>query len=892
MNTNLPIASYKEQIINSINNNDTLIITAETGSGKSTQVPQYLYEAGYNVIVTQPRRIACVSLAERLDEEMNLGQNITNGVVAYHTAFESTRTPDTKILFCTDGLQMARGIKDSKNTVLVLDEVHEWNLNIETLVAWIKRFRKEGHNLKVILMSATIELQELSKFYGYAEYISVPGRTYDVRMLHSMDTIEEIAANYANEGKNVLVFVEGKNEIKSISDDLSDTSRSMLSRKVEVIPLHGQLTVQEQNKCFQKYDCPKIVIATNIAQTSITIPDIDVVVDSGQEKRIEIRNGIEGLFTHPISKADCLQRAGRAGRTKDGIYVLCSNTKLEDRDEFNTPEIQRLVLDKVCLKLMSVDINPLTLEFFHQPAYKNLLESIETLESIGAIKNLTVTNLGKRIIKFPVSVRFARILIEAEKYNCTNKMIKAIAIMETGSLVNRKATTISMHGFEMPVTYSTFTKEHQSDILAEIDIYDNILAFKYKNLKEAGLNKKIFKTIKKFVDKLKDSIQSEIEITDEPMNYSDFIKCIFSGMSDRIFYNNYSYTFESLTEADELYYHLNKGSVVSHAQYVIGIPKTITSTHKIYGYKDTMNLITMASAIDKSNLLELIADKLNIEYDESDIDYDSRHNCFIIPYVSKYNGCIIDRGYKTISEDDDKFSKLSEKFKDIIARENAKRVKIGNNVYEIEYSLWNDNHPIIYIDSEEDIMNSDITTLRDPKGQPVLFKSYYQTNHNLALIRESIMRRKIEFLKDSIIDNLPKGKTGSTKIIINDYLPQIGKKDCSILEYNIIDFKYVGLSLNKESAELTVFNDEDSMISATNDTLKFMIKKTIKQEYNDKKFIVKQNGKRIETKKSIAAKEEFHEYCQEIIAETTKDNFEEQLDFLKEIYTECISQIA
>lgn len=143
MNKNLHVYSKIEDIISAVENFDTVILTAETGSGKSTQVPQMLYENGYDVIVTQPRRIACISLADRVSEEMG----DLSYVVGYHTAFESNRTEDTKILFCTDGLQMAKGIRNVDNTILVLDEVHEWNLNIETLVAWIKKFRSEGNKL-------------------------------------------------------------------------------------------------------------------------------------------------------------------------------------------------------------------------------------------------------------------------------------------------------------------------------------------------------------------------------------------------------------------------------------------------------------------------------------------------------------------------------------------------------------------------------------------------------------------------------------------------------------------------------------------------------------------------------------------------------------------------
>lgn len=220
--------------------------------------------------------------------------------------------------------------------------------------------------------------------------------------------------------------MEGKKEIDGIISDLMKEEVD-----AEILPLHGELPSSEQRLCFNHYDRPKVVVSTNIAQTSVTISDIDVVIDNGKEKRIEVNDGIEGLFVHDISKADCLQRAGRAGRTKNGIYVLCSENSLDEREEYSTPEIQRLVLDKVVLKLMSVGINPLNLEFFHQPSIESLTDSMETLKMLGAIENNKVTKLGMRMIKIPVSVRYARMIIEAEKYECTEQLIKAVSIMET-----------------------------------------------------------------------------------------------------------------------------------------------------------------------------------------------------------------------------------------------------------------------------------------------------------------------------------------------------------------------------------------------------------------------------------------------------------------------------
>lgn len=879
MNKNLHVYSKMDEIISAVENYDTVILTAETGSGKSTQVPQMLFENGYDVIVTQPRRIACISLADRVAEEME----DLSYVVGYHTAFESSMTDDTRILFCTDGLQMAKGIRNIDNTILVLDEVHEWNLNIETLVAWIKKFRADGNRLKVILMSATIELEDLADFYGEAKCISISGRNYDVEKLHknSIEMIRTIAS-YNEQKRNILVFVEGKKEIDDLIKKLTDDYEV----DAEIFPLHGDLPASEQRLCFKQYDRPKIIVSTNIAQTSVTIPDIDVVIDNGKEKRIEVNDGIEGLFVHDISKADCLQRAGRAGRTKDGVYVLCSAVDLDGREEYSTPEIQRLVLDKVVLKLMSVGINPLELEFFHQPSIESLTDSIDTLKMLGAIMNDRVTTLGLRMIKIPVSVRYARMIIEAERYGCTETLIKAVSIMETGSLIDYKAKKQDMFGDDLvKMSYSDFVKENRSDILAEIEIYNNIINYKYENLAKAGINKKVFHRVREFITKLEDSIYSEVELSDETPSKLDFIKCIYAGIPDRLFENEYYAN--NYSDIDGNFYKLKEGSCCTYGyNFVLAIPKTITFKSRCGG-DDTLNILTMATGIKKEEFNEIAPDALTITPDESSTSYDASNNCFILKFRSSIAGFYLEDWYETIRSDDPRFAQLQSTHANLIELENSKRVVIGRNVYEMQTDFW-DKSPYISINRDDDILMSDIKTLKDANGKPVKFKNGFRENFNLDILRQAILKDREKQQIEEVLSRLPKGKTGSIKVIIDEFLSQIGKVDCSIPKLNIELFKYVGLELDKESAAFKVFDDETEAEESTNDTLKFMIKKTITQNYGDKKFIIKRDGKKIETKKTEAAKQEFHEYCQEIIADTTAENFAEQLQFLDEIFNECV----
>lgn len=881
MNKNLPIYETKNEIISAVREHETIILTAETGSGKSTQVPQYLFEAGYNVIVTQPRRIACITLAERVAEEMD---ELCN-VVGYHTAFESNRTPDTKILFCTDGLQMAKGIKDSENTILVLDEVHEWNLNIETLVAWIKKFRKDGGKIKIILMSATVESQSLSDFYGDAACIDIPGRNYDVEKIHDKySSMANVVYKYASAGKNVLAFVEGKKEIKMVIDDLAK-----MNLDAEILPLHGELSAHDQNLCFKHFNRAKVVVSTNIAQTSVTIPDIDVVVDNGKEKRIEVNDGIEGLFVRNISRADCLQRAGRAGRTKDGIYVLCSYSSLEDRDEYSTPEIQRLVLDKVVLKLASVGIDARDLNFFHQPEVESIIKSIETLIMLGALdEQAKITDLGKRMIKMPVSVRFAKMIIEAEKYGCVDKMIKAVAILEIGTLIKPKTPSKNAIFNDDYVTYSDFTKEDKSDVLAEIDIYDAITAFKIPDLNAAGINKKSFFRVKEVVAKLNQVLDGIVELDDNEPSKLDFIRCIAVGIPDQLFMC-YGYD-NDCEDTDRRGYKISRNNCIRHQQFVFGFPRTITFKDR-WGFNQSMDIVTMPSNVTADELIDIVGeDKVKVNYNKSSASYDARTESFIIPYTKQYYNFTLEDSYKTVSKDDEWYEQCKKELGYLVDRENAKRVIINGHVYEIEAPLWG-NHPMLYI-NRKDAIESDLKTLKDSEGRPVEFHCGMHKNVNLDIIRNKIIDEEVKYAETRAMERVPQGKTGSAKLVINEYLDKLGKIDLGVPQYNIVKFKWIGLEIDKQSVAFNVFESEDEMIESTNEALQMLIGKTINQSYSDKNFIIKRDGKKIETKSTQAAKKEFHDFCQEIINETNKDNFAEQLEFLDDVFNECIQQFT
>lgn len=584
----LPITNYKNEIIEAVRSHSFTIISAETGSGKSTQIPQYLADYYEQVIVTEPRIMAAKTLAKRVAEEMEvtLGQE-----VGYRTAFDKCSSPNSNILYCTDGLQLIRTIfsEDNKTkNVLVIDEVHEWNLNIETLVAWCK-FMQGKWNTKVVLMSATLDTDGLSEFFGNdVAVLNIPGNLYEVSMeqRHQISLIDTINENI-NCGKNILVFVPGKKEIADVIYHL-DIENAM------VLPLHGELDWEDQKKCFKHYPVSKVIVATNVAQTSITIPNIDVVVDTGEARISIAENGIQGLFLKPISRSDIMQRKGRAGRTKSGKYFLCSDIPMKYREEYSVPEIQRSILDRVVLQLATIGLDAEELEFFHQPDLSEIKLSKKALTDIGAFSEKQVTAIGRKIVKMPVSVQVARMIVEAEKYGVTEQVITIASIIENGGLLSKEGK------------YNDFTSEYKSDLLAELDVWKSINQMKYIDFQKLGINKRTFFRVKENIQKLKEALAGIVELTHNNDREAIVKSCLY-GLVSHIYVRDYDNMYYS-EDGSEV--RLDRKSCVSYCpQIIVGIPKTI-EFKDMYGCTDTMDLVNFVSKIDVSTLIELVPNKV------------------------------------------------------------------------------------------------------------------------------------------------------------------------------------------------------------------------------------------------------------------------------------------
>lgn len=487
----LPIDEFKEIIEQTIARNPVTILTAETGAGKSTRLPLWLWKKQKKVMVTQPRRIAARSLSYYLS---HITGTAWGQAVGYQTGFDRKYSRATTLLYLTDGVQMVKEIKGERSyDVLILDEVHEWNLNQEVLIGLVRKNLDRGFyrksDKKVVVMSATLQAQQLSAFLHNAPVITVPGRGYPVTMHHNApefllsDTVQMVEME-----RNVLVFQPGKGEIDTFIETLKETLEHD-KLKAKVLPLHSELSIRDQAMVFKHYPVPKVVVATDIAQTSLTIDDIDAVIDSGIKKEVHHIKGIEGLYPVDISHSECLQRAGRAGRVKSGQYILCAEAAMTDRVPYPEPELRRLNLESAVLRLINWGISPVDFPYFHAPKKNLIYKAIQQLKVFGAItEEGAITPDGKRMAELPVSIRSSRLLLEARKGSpaILDSALKLIAILETKGILNKAYQGERLE----PVP-------HHSDLLNQLFMWNDARAHKkIISYKKLSMAKEIYRELK------------------------------------------------------------------------------------------------------------------------------------------------------------------------------------------------------------------------------------------------------------------------------------------------------------------------------------------------------------------------------------------------------------
>lgn len=593
MVVHLPIHDYRNEIIAAVKNNRIVIIKAETGAGKSTQVPQMLLEFSNDIIVTQPRRLAAISIAQRVAEEIGCDVGST---VGYRLSGEDRSSSETRILYCTDGLELVRQLVAGEHPegVLIIDELHEWNLNIELLVAWARYSLDQGAQFHLVVQSATIDPSRLVEYFGNTVVVEVPGRSFPVQELLSRKGLVQDTAKLLAQGHNVLAFQPGKAEIEKTVDALIN-----LGVDAEVFPLHAEMSLVDQMPCFLTYRRPKCIVATNVAQTSITIPDIDAVVDSGLERRVEYVDGIEGLYIRPISLADRQQRKGRAGRVKPGIYIDECPTETKARDLFPKADLIRLPMDKVFLQLALVGMEAEHLRFFNQPKLEHIKQAREMLYKLGCLDiKGRLTNIGEKVAQLPVSTRFGRMLVEADKRKVLSDMITLVSIMEQGGITTPRNTR-----WKKLVEVSNW-----SDAFVELAVYEAALNLIPDKLEEYGINREAFGKARDMRHRLFAAMRLSMKIGHSTGREQELVRSLYTGLTDCLYKKSLVKGYKNKTGDVR---DLPKESVVEDAKWVMGLPWNLQIRGDL-GPK-ILRLITMATRVEPRLLVETVRHLATVE---------------------------------------------------------------------------------------------------------------------------------------------------------------------------------------------------------------------------------------------------------------------------------------
>ena len=482
--TELPIAAHADEIADLIQDHQVVVVAGETGSGKTTQLPKICLALGRRHIAhTQPRRIAARSVAERVAEEMgvDLGEQ-----VGYQVRFTRRATSDTALTVMTDGVLLAEISHDRDlraHDTIIIDEAHERSLNIDFLLGYLKQLLPRRRDLKVIITSATIDTARFAAHFDDAPVIEVSGRTYPVEVRYRpLDPSEQVRADDEDEDKepserpstpapvdtkdevidqvtgicraveeltregegDILVFLAGEQEIRETTEALADLGLA----NTEILPLFARLSAAEQHRVFTPHSGRRIVLATNVAETSLTVPGIRYVIDPGTARisRYSVRTKVQRLPIEPVSQASANQRAGRCGRVAPGICIrLYSEADFESRPEFTEPEILRTNLAAVILQMAQARLGAITdFPFVEPPDRSRINDGIRLLDELGALKPghrdaPRLTKIGHQLARVPLDPRLGRMLLEGSKQGSLAEVLVIVAALSIRDVRERPA---------------------------------------------------------------------------------------------------------------------------------------------------------------------------------------------------------------------------------------------------------------------------------------------------------------------------------------------------------------------------------------------------------------------------------------------------------------------
>ncbi|EED89385.1 RNA helicase [Thalassiosira pseudonana CCMP1335] len=471
----LPVYQFQSQLLEAVASNQIVVVEGETGSGKTTQIPQFLVEVGYAtpgnncVACTQPRRVAATSIATRVADEMDV---TLGGTVGYTIRFEDVSSEETVLKFLTDGMLLREAMNDpllSRYSVIVLDEAHERTLATDVLMGLLmevipKRTKGSKYGeLKVVVMSATLDAAKFQEYFNGAPLLKVPGRTFPVEVFYTAEpernyveaAVRTAIQIHKCEGPgDILVFLTGEQEIEQACEEIRGGAMDMGKDAPELVvyPLYSSLPPAQQRKIFSAAPGPrvvggppgrKVVVSTNIAETSLTIDGIVYVIDPGfsKQKVYNPRIRVESLLVSPISRASARQRSGRAGRTRPGkcFRLYTEQSFHNDLQETTYPEILRSKMSNVVLTLKKLGIDDLVhFDFMDPPAPETLMRALEVLNYLGALDDEgDLTDLGRQMAELPLDPQLSKMLISSPDYNCSEEIVSIVAAMSVPQIFMR-----------------------------------------------------------------------------------------------------------------------------------------------------------------------------------------------------------------------------------------------------------------------------------------------------------------------------------------------------------------------------------------------------------------------------------------------------------------------
>ncbi|GMY15542.1 pre-mRNA-splicing factor ATP-dependent RNA helicase DEAH1-like isoform X1 [Fagus crenata] len=548
----LPIYSYRDDLLKAIEDHQVLVIVGETGSGKTTQIPQYLHEAGYTkrgkIGCTQPRRVAAMSVAARVSQEMGvkLGHE-----VGYSIRFEDCTSEQTVLKYMTDGMLLREflGEPDLESySVVMVDEAHERTLSTDILFGLVKDISRFRPDLKLLISSATLDAEKFSDYFDAAPIFKIPGRRYPVEIHYTkapeadyLDAaiVTVLQIHVTQEPGDILVFFTGQEEIETAEEILKSRTRGLGTKIAELIicPIYANLPTELQAKIFEPTPegARKVVLATNIAETSLTIDGIKYVIDPGfcKMKSYNPRTGMESLLVAPISKASANQRAGRSGRTGPGkCFRLYTAYNYQNDLEDNTiPEIQRTNLANVVLTLKSLGIHDLlNFDFMDPPPSEALLKALELLFALSALNKLgELTKVGRRMAEFPLDPMLSKTIVASDTYKCSDEIISIAAMLSVGNSIFYRPKDKQVHADNARMNFHT---GNVGDHIALLKVYNS---WKETNFStqwcyENYIQVRSMKRARDIRDQLEGLLERvEIEVTSNDNDLEAIKKAITSG---------------------------------------------------------------------------------------------------------------------------------------------------------------------------------------------------------------------------------------------------------------------------------------------------------------------------------------------------------------------------